>query len=78
MLTFESPVYDIGGIVVFRDHESPTDFYYLAGPPHLTIGPNGPVFMMLTYRNAVSGATVAPLTRDHVLPLARAVRFGDE
>jgi hypothetical protein len=66
VLTFESPVYDIGGIVVFRDHESPSDFHYLAGPPHITRNPDGPVITMLTYRNAVAGTSVSSLTRDQL------------
>lgn len=66
MLTFESPIYDIGGIVVFRDHDSPGIFHYLLGPPHLTQNPDGPAFEMLTYRDAVAGTSVSPLTRDQL------------
>ncbi len=66
MLTFESPVYEIEGIIVFRDHQSSSDFYHLAGPPHLTIKPDGPAISMLIYRNAVGGTSVSSLTRDQL------------
>lgn|GEM_PF-6117599 len=66
MLTFESPVYLIDDIVVFRDHALPGSFYYLHGSPHITKVNGQPVFMLLTYRNAVGGVAVAPVTRDQL------------
>jgi hypothetical protein len=54
MLTFESPFYEVDGVVVFRDHASPTLFHYLAGQPRLTRGDDGrPHFRLLRYRNAL-------------------------
>src|SRR5262245_13911938 len=54
MLTFESPFYEIEGIVVFRDHISLTTFHYLAGPPHLTRSSDGkPNLLLLKYRTAL-------------------------
>jgi preprotein translocase subunit SecD len=50
VLTFESPVYLIDDIVVFRDHALPGSFYYLHGSPHITKVNGQPVFMLLTYR----------------------------
>ena len=66
MITFESPVYLIDDIVVFRDHALPGSFYYLHGSPHITKVNGDPVFMLLTYRNAVGGVAVAPVTRDQL------------
>ena len=54
MLTFESPFYEIEGVVVFRDHASLTTFHYLAGPPRLSRSPDGkPNLLLLKYRNAL-------------------------
>src|SRR5262245_43943596 len=54
MLTFESPFYEIEGIVVFRDHASLTTFHYLAGPPRLSRSPDGkPNLLLLKYRTAL-------------------------
>ena len=66
MITFESPVYLIDDIVVFRDHALPGSFYYLHGSPHITKVNGESVFMLLTYRNAVGGVAVAPVTRDQL------------
>lgn len=66
MQTLEAPVYNIAGITVLRDHQSDSDFYYLAGPPHITRDSGEPVFSMLTYRNAVGGVNVNPVTRDQL------------
>src|SRR5262249_52355668 len=60
MLTLEPPYYSIKGIIVFRDHASPSTFYYLAGPPKLSRRPDGkPDFMLLKYREALDGAATA-------------------
>ena len=54
MLTFESPFFEIEGVVVFRDHASLTTFHYLAGPPRLSRSPDGkPNLLLLKYRNAL-------------------------
>ena len=54
MLTFESPFYEIEGVVVFRDHASLTTYHYLAGPPRLSRSPDGkPNLLLLKYRNAL-------------------------
>jgi len=68
MLTFESPFYEIEGVIVFRDHASPTTFHYLAGPPHLTIDDAGkPTLLMLKYKNAIDAmSTGAGPTRDQL------------
>jgi hypothetical protein len=68
MLTFESPFYEIEGVIVFRDHASPTTFHYLAGPPHLTVDDAGkPTFLMLKYKNAIEAmSTGAGPTRDQL------------
>src|SRR5262249_14114060 len=59
MLTFEAPFYELRGIIVFRDHADPTMFYYLAGPPKLTVVDNKPSFQMLTYRRVFDAMTDA-------------------
>lgn len=54
MLTFEPPIYEIHGVIVFRDHASPTQFYYLAGRPRLTRDKDGkPTLLLLKYRHAL-------------------------
>ncbi|HYG61651.1 MAG TPA: hypothetical protein VEL74_03650, partial [Thermoanaerobaculia bacterium] len=54
MLTFESPFYEIAGIVIFRDHAVPTLFHYLAGPPRLARDEQGrPHMLLLKYRHAL-------------------------
>jgi hypothetical protein len=67
MLTFESPFYEIEGVVVFRDHASPTTFHYLAGPPRLTRGPdNRPHLLMLKYRHALEATDTTPRLREQL------------
>jgi hypothetical protein len=67
MLTFESPFYEIEDVIVFRDHASPTMFYYLAGPPHLTVADGVPNLLLLKYKNVIDAmSTGAALTRDQL------------
>jgi hypothetical protein len=67
MLTFESPFYEIEGVIVFRDHASPTTFHYLAGPPRLSKTPQGdPNLLLLKYRHALDAAAVAPRLREQL------------
>src|SRR6266481_5679453 len=57
MLTLESPFFEIKDIVVFRDHASLTTFYYLAGPPRLSLDADGnPEFTLLKYREALDAS----------------------
>jgi hypothetical protein len=66
MLTFESPIYEEEGVVVFRDHADPTLFHYLAGPPRLTRDASGrPNLLLLKYRHALEVlAGPSPPARD--------------
>src|SRR4249919_2751799 len=69
MLTFESPFYEIEGVIVFRDHASKKTFHYLAGPPHLSRSDPGnvPNLLMLTYKRALdASATTTVATRDQL------------
>ena len=69
MLTFESPFYEYEDVVIFRDHASPSLFYYLAGPPHLTRGADGkPHLLMLKYIKALEATTsaTAAMARDQL------------
>ena len=68
MLTFETPYYEIDGIIVFRDHSSPTTFHYLAGAPRLSMDEAGqPQFSLLTYRHAIEAiADTQPTLRDEL------------
>jgi hypothetical protein len=68
MLTLEPPYFSINGIIVFRDHASPTTFYYLAGPPKLSKRPDGkPDFALLKYREALdSAANVTPAQKEQL------------
>jgi len=60
MLTLEAPFYVVKNIIVFRDHASPSTFYYLAGPPELSRRPDGKLdFMLLKYREALDAAGAA-------------------
>lgn len=54
MLTFEAPFYEIHGVIVFRDHAVPNQFYYLAGRPRLSRDKDGrPMLLLLKYRHAL-------------------------
>jgi hypothetical protein len=68
MLTFESPFYEIKGVVVLRDHAVPTMFHYLAGPPRLTRSDDGrPNLLLLKYRHALDAmASTTPLVREQL------------
>ncbi|MGH8531189.1 MAG: hypothetical protein ACREV1_00315 [Gammaproteobacteria bacterium] len=68
MLTFESPFYEIKGVVLFRDHRVSTLFHYLAGPPRLTRGPDGkPNLLLLKYRHALEAMAGAnPRVREQL------------
>src|SRR5690348_5918450 len=67
MLTFESPFYEIEDVIVFRDHVSPTMFYYLAGPPRLTVSNGTPNLLLLKYKNAIDAMSAgAALTRQQL------------
>jgi hypothetical protein len=68
MLTFESPFYEISGVVVFRDHASATTFHYLAGPPKLSRSPDGtPNLLLLKYQEAIAAlGDTNPLMRDQL------------
>lgn len=67
MLTFESPFYEIEGVVVFRDHASPTTFHYLAAPPRLSRTPEGkPNLLLLKYSNALETTAAAPRLREQL------------
>jgi hypothetical protein len=66
MLTFESPFYEIEDVIVFRDHASPTMFYYLAGPPHLTVSDGQPNLLLLKYKNAIDSMAASKLTREQL------------
>jgi hypothetical protein len=65
MLTFEAPFYQIGDVLVFRDHAVKTQFYYLAGLPKLSVDANKkPQFALLKYRNALDAGGAAIKNRD--------------
>lgn len=49
MLDIESRV-EILGIVVFRDTDRPNQFYYLPGPPHITVEAGSPLFDLFVFR----------------------------
>lgn len=67
MQTFESPFYEIGGVVVLRDHLISTMFHYLAGPPKLTVDEHGvPSLLLLKYREALEAMDASPETRDEL------------
>ena len=67
MLTFESPFYEIEGIVIFRDHASRTTFHYLAGLPQLTRGAdNKPHLLLLKYRHALESTDTSPRLREQL------------
>ncbi len=67
MLTFESPFYEIDGVIVFRDHASPATFHYLAGPPRLSRTPEGkPNLLLLKYKNALDSSAAAPTLREQL------------
>jgi len=69
MLTFESPFYEVDGVIVFRDHASPTTFHYLGGPPRLTRTSPGnvPNLLLLKYRHALeASASTTAATRDQL------------
>lgn len=65
MLTFESPFYEFAGVVVFRDHASPTTFHYLAPAPKLRRDSNGkPHLLLLKYRRALDAVSASPVARE--------------
>jgi hypothetical protein len=65
MLTFEAPFYQIGDVIVFRDHAVKTQFYYLAGLPKLSLdSKRKPQFSMLKYRNALDAGGPEIKNRD--------------
>jgi hypothetical protein len=49
MLTLESPVYEISGILVYRDHAIPSQFYYAAPPPRIARANGRVMFDILGY-----------------------------
>jgi hypothetical protein len=49
MLTLESPIYEIEGILVYRDHAIPTQFYYAAPPPRIARANGRLMFDILGY-----------------------------
>ena len=66
MLTFESPFYEIEGVILFRDHADPALFHYLAGPPHISLGEDQePQFQLLKYRQVLEASGDAA-TRDEL------------
>ena len=67
MLTLEAPFFEIKNVLVFRDHASPTTFYYLAGPPHLTVDNGNAQFTLLKYRSALdAGGSAATRVREQL------------
>jgi hypothetical protein len=67
MLTLEAPFYEIKNVLVFRDHASSTTFYYLAGPPHLTVDNGNAQFTLLKYRSALdAGGSAAARVREQL------------
>jgi hypothetical protein len=64
MLTFEAPFYQVNDVIVFRDHAVPTQFYYLAGLPKLSVDAHKkPQFTLLKYREALDAG--GPLVKNH-------------
>lgn len=49
MLTLESPVYEISGVLVYRDHAIPSQFYYAAPPPRIARANGRLMFDILGY-----------------------------
>lgn len=59
MLDLESRV-EILGIVVFRDTDRPNQFYYLPGPPHISMEAGSPLFDLFVFRKGgATGDTVS-------------------
>lgn len=54
MLSLEPPFYDLGGVLVYRDHAVPTQFYYTAPPPQISRTAGRPMFDLLMYRVALA------------------------
>lgn len=49
MLTLEPPYYEIDGVLVYRDHAVPTQFYYTAPPPQVSRMNGRLMFDLMTY-----------------------------
>lgn len=67
MLTFESPFYELAGVVVFRDHASPTTFHYLSPSPQLRRNEDGSLQMLLLkYRHALETTSTSAVARQQL------------
>ena len=66
MLTLEAPFFEIKDVLVFRDHAVPTLFYYLAGPPRLTVDNGKAQFTLLKYRTALDAGGSSPRLREQL------------
>lgn len=63
MLTIEPPYYQVRGIVLFRDHADPDQFYYLPPPPRLARSGARPLFTLLKYRRDLTDNPALDPTR---------------
>ncbi len=54
MLSFETPHFEVDGVVLFPDHDDPLLFYHTAGAPQIAIGPQRrPMFDLWVYTEAL-------------------------